>query len=537
MSQSSRLRRSLVRQMPSYVDLNASFLVSDLAMLNAAVAVLACLCLARCSPAESHAMRTYIQMQQPHSIKELAVVLASIEEKLKVLDVISSTQAKQSRRLEVLQDKLDRVETTMSLRLERAQLAADRLEHRLHMLQTSVQASLKEGSEKMLTSHLRVAELTKNLTKDIDGHRRILEKVNGAYSDTWRRSLLLENMMRDGLSVVNATRRELADGLRSLARRQRESRFSSADKEAGLARQIKDNTLMIDAKLQKVLEDQKRFLDSCQRVQQDDPTHVADVLDRLIDSLINKTAATFKELQNIQVTVRNHDARVIKLLSTKPAAQSDASCRRLETAFKNASLSTFKETELHQLTEKFVALTDRADAALQHLEAKMATMATSAEEVTKSDVTAEADRLLLKLKGIKADAALQHLEAKMATMTTSAEEVTKSDVTAEADRLLLKLKGIKNEYDSSEDTNWMDYDPKYRSSFYDDADFVDGDLMDRDKALLGVRKGRQVKGSPDTSSPPHKDSSAPRPPAPARPPHRRHLHKHPYDRGPNRSRN
>lgn len=34
---------------------------------------------------------------------------------------------------------LDRVETTLSLRLERAQLAAERLEHRLHMLQTSVQ--------------------------------------------------------------------------------------------------------------------------------------------------------------------------------------------------------------------------------------------------------------------------------------------------------------------------------------------------------------------------------------------------------------
>ncbi|KAJ2939629.1 hypothetical protein O0L34_g14348 [Tuta absoluta] len=466
-------------------------------MLKPAVAVLACLCLARCTPAESHAMRTYVQLKpQAHSIKELGVVLASIEEKLKVLDVISSAQAKQSRRLEVLQNKLDRVETTISLRLERAQLAADRLEHRLHMLQTSVQASIKEGSEKLLTSQLRVTELTQNLTKDIDGHRKILEKVNGAYSDTWRRSLLLENMMRDGLSVVNATRRELADGLRNLARRQRENRFNSADKEAGLAKQIKDNTLMIDEKLQKVLEDQKRFLDSCHRVQQDDPTQVADVLDRLIDSLINKTAATFRELQNIQVTVRNHDARVIKLLSTKPNSQTDASCRRLESVFKNASLSSFKETELQQLTEKFVALTDRADAALQNLEAKMATMTTSA----------------------------------------TTDEVTKSEVTAEADRLLLKLKGIKNEYESSEDQKWMEYDPKYRSSFYDDSDFVDGDLMDRDKALLGVRKGRQAKASPDTSS--HDaNTSAPRPTAPVRAAHRRHLHKHPYDRGPTYPRN
>lgn len=33
------------------------------------------------------------------------------------------------------------METTLSLRLERAQLAAERLEHRIHMLQTSVEVS------------------------------------------------------------------------------------------------------------------------------------------------------------------------------------------------------------------------------------------------------------------------------------------------------------------------------------------------------------------------------------------------------------
>lgn len=37
-----------------------------------------------------------------------------------------------------------------------------------------------------------------------------------------------------------------------------------------------------------MLEGQKRFVDSCQRVQLDDPSHVADVLDKLIEALINK---------------------------------------------------------------------------------------------------------------------------------------------------------------------------------------------------------------------------------------------------------
>lgn len=38
----------------------------------------------------------------------------------------------------------ERVETTLSLRLERAQLAAERLEHRLHMMQTNIQVRFKE---------------------------------------------------------------------------------------------------------------------------------------------------------------------------------------------------------------------------------------------------------------------------------------------------------------------------------------------------------------------------------------------------------
>lgn len=45
----------------------------------------------------------------------------------------------------------ERVETTLSLRLERAQLAAERLEHRLHMLQTNIQVRSDE---------LRILKLT-----------------------------------------------------------------------------------------------------------------------------------------------------------------------------------------------------------------------------------------------------------------------------------------------------------------------------------------------------------------------------------------
>lgn len=79
--------------------------------------------------------------------------------------------------------------------------------------------------------------------------------------------------------------------------------------------------------------------------------------------------------------------------------QTDATCRRLESAFRNTSHGIIKENELKQLTEKFVALTDRADAALQRLEAKIG------EEmdipIPSSDVTLAADKLLRQLQGIK----------------------------------------------------------------------------------------------------------------------------------------
>lgn len=55
--------------------------------------------------------------------------------------------------------------------------------------------------------------------------------------------------MRDGLSLVNATRRELADGLRALARRQRDARLTSADLESSFARRLSDNTYKIDLKV------------------------------------------------------------------------------------------------------------------------------------------------------------------------------------------------------------------------------------------------------------------------------------------------
>lgn len=79
--------------------------------------------------------------------------------------------------------------------------------------------------------------------------------------------------------------------------------------------------------------------------------------------------------------------------------QTDLTCRRLESAFRNTSHTILKENELRQLTEKFVSLTDRADATLQRLEAHLKD--DPEEPVPPSDVTAAADRLLEKLAAIK----------------------------------------------------------------------------------------------------------------------------------------
>lgn len=434
-------------------------------MLYAVVAALACLCLVATSPAsEPLALRTHLHSL--HVTKELSSVLIAIEERLKTIDKISSVQAQYARKLDVIQDKLDRVETTLSLRLERAQLAAERLEHRLHMLQTSVQASIEESSKHLKESQAKVTLVATNLTNHLTSHRHLLEKVSGAYVETWRRGLTLETLMKDGLSLINATRRELADGLRTMARRQRDARMNSADLENAFTRKLNDNTNRIDLKMQEMLDAQKHFLDSCQRVQLDDPTHVADVLDKLIDSLINKTASTFRELQNIQTAIRNHDTRVNKILNTSRIQQSDSACRRLESAFRNSTRANAKESELQQLTEKFVALTNRADAALQKLEARLF----DDDPAPNSDVSHAA-----------------------------------------VDQLLRKLKGI-NDQDLDEDS-----DEEQESGYFDDD--MGGDIMEEDRIIM-TKRGESGKNSKLIKE------------LTTRQPHRRHLHKHPYDRGP-----
>lgn len=47
-----------------------------------------------------------------------------------------------------------------------------------------------------------------------------------------------------------------------------------------------NKNFLLFLQMQELLDAQNRFVDSCQQVQQDDPKHVTDVLDKLIDSLI-----------------------------------------------------------------------------------------------------------------------------------------------------------------------------------------------------------------------------------------------------------
>ncbi|XP_047986204.1 uncharacterized protein LOC125226308 [Leguminivora glycinivorella] len=420
------------------------------------VLALACLSLARCS-AEPHAVR--VHAHNPHTSLELNGVLVKIEEKLRIMELVSAAQVKQARKLEVIQDKLDRVETTISLRLERAQLAAERLEHRMHLLQSSVITAVQDSADKIERSEQKILEIARNLTNNVTSHAHLLEKASGAYTETWRRGLMLESLMRDGLSLINVTRRELAEGLRALARRQREARLSSTDIENAFSKKLNENTNKIEMKMQEMVATQKRFVDSCQRVQRDDPAHVTDVLDKLIDSLIAKTNATFQELQEIKINMRSHDYKVMKMLS--PARpQSDATCRRLETVFRNVSRASFKETELQQLTEKFIALTERADATLQRLEERLGD---DAEVLTQP-----------------------------------------SDVTSEADRLLKKLNGIKSEQEADDEYWGTDDDKEY--------DYDDEDNDDDQNVIVKSRHHDDIRSA-----------------------RRRHLHKHPYDRGPKRT--
>lgn len=58
-------------------------------------------------------------------------------------------------------------------------------------------------------------------------------------------------MVRDGFPLINVTRREMADGFRALARRQRDSRMTSGDLEVASARRLNDTTNRLELKVWK----------------------------------------------------------------------------------------------------------------------------------------------------------------------------------------------------------------------------------------------------------------------------------------------
>ncbi|PSN41261.1 hypothetical protein C0J52_14349, partial [Blattella germanica] len=174
--------------------------------------------------------------------QSLQTVLISIDERLRALDTIYSPRytprwevslEQQSRRMETIESRLSRLETLLELRLDKlSELAmvengknmatemnnlTTRMED-LHYEFNRTQLGNEQNDDEGIDTEKNINMMVEKITNGIDKHaNNFITKANNMYNDMWRRTQLLEGLAKDTMSLSNATRRELQEGIRTIA--------------------------------------------------------------------------------------------------------------------------------------------------------------------------------------------------------------------------------------------------------------------------------------------------------------------------------
>ncbi|XP_069674236.1 putative leucine-rich repeat-containing protein DDB_G0290503 isoform X2 [Periplaneta americana] len=303
-------------------------------------------------------------------------VLISIEERLRALDTLYSPRytprwevsiEQQSRRMETMESRLGRLETLLELRLDKLsesmsarqlkdELSKDqinrkldstyeRINHRLGYLEARLDVGISklqstiEGNEGRMerlesTAAGRQSEVESELADIGSGIHEIKKQLttfetqqnrslaNNMYNDMWRRTQLLEGLVKDSMSLSNATRRELQEGIRSIALQMgRRGLFQSdRDRQEGtvdialdtmglVQRRLSELGRKFDSNFQMLMLAQNLFLESCHRIQLDEPqleTKITKVLERILGAITNRSMNTDHEIQELQELLKSH---------------------------------------------------------------------------------------------------------------------------------------------------------------------------------------------------------------------------------------
>ncbi|XP_021932424.1 uncharacterized protein LOC110835983 isoform X2 [Zootermopsis nevadensis] len=271
---------------------------------------------------------------------------------------------------------------------------------------TDFQEALKNNMNLML--HQVISSIDKNANN-------FMTKANNMYNDMWRRTQLLEGLVKDSMSLSNATRRELQDGIRTIAvqmgrrgliqsdRDRQEGSMDIALDTLGLVqRRLNELGRKFDSSFQMLMLAQNLFLESCHRIQLDEPQlegKLTQVLERILDAITNRSINTDREVQMLHEALKSHSSHLTRTLSQatntilQASDQSNEDRKHLQLSIvgvKEQLLESNKyiEEAISDIKEEEAASTEK----LYNIAASLQELQESIAEMSTTNIVAKEDR-------------------------------------------------------------------------------------------------------------------------------------------------
>nr|CAD7395662.1 unnamed protein product [Timema cristinae] len=183
----------------------------------------------------------------------------------------------------------------------------------------------------------------------------ITTKVNNISSEMLQRTHILESLSKDSMSLCNATRREVQDGFRSLivqlGRRglfqsDHDNHYTSLELSMEaladlIQRRFSDLGRKHESSFQMLIMTQNLFLESCHRIQQDEPqleNKLTLVLEKILDTITNSCTTAEEGIGELHELIKSHNSHVIRTVThatntvLQASEQSNADTKHLDVA-------------------------------------------------------------------------------------------------------------------------------------------------------------------------------------------------------------
>ncbi|CAG9814213.1 unnamed protein product [Phaedon cochleariae] len=166
------------------------------------------------------------------------------------------------------------------------------------------------------SEHIKISDNTNGMLKQMqvelkEDFNSYANKVADMNTDIWKTSDTTEDDLKTIAKVVNATKIELQNGVRSLMLQLGKLSHKENSIPLGTDRYDELETKW-NANFEKILTNQDVFMESCHRLQMDESqieSEISVMLNKLIDMLEKKFASETKDMKNFEKALKNHDGR------------------------------------------------------------------------------------------------------------------------------------------------------------------------------------------------------------------------------------